>query len=216
MTFTPIPKGTTSWDVPLNAALADQDARITVNESDISDIENAEGFRPNELGFITWNYDPANVSGQSAFTPGTVHMFRMEIKRASMISNIIIGIQTAGNVLTAGQNFAGIYDSSGNQLRITADQSVPWITAQLAVMPLTSPLNVTPGSYYIAVVANGTTAPSVSRSFGAAAVGPIGNAGTTVTNARWANGPTGQTSLPASINMSTRTYGPTGWWAALS
>ncbi len=36
MTYTPIPAGTQNWDVPVNAAFVDQDARITTNASDIA------------------------------------------------------------------------------------------------------------------------------------------------------------------------------------
>lgn len=36
MTYIPIVPGSANWDVPLNAALVDQDARITANSSDVS------------------------------------------------------------------------------------------------------------------------------------------------------------------------------------
>lgn len=217
MTYTPIDRGTTDWDVPLNAALVDQDSRITTNASDIEALENDRGFGPSDLGFIAWSFDPgATIAGQSGLTAGTVHMFRLDIKQQTTITNIVIGIQTAGSGLTAGQNFAGIYDASGNRLRTTADMTTSWSSIGLMAMPLTSPLAVNPGSYHVALLANGATPPSLSRGAGATTVGPVMNAGTTVTDARWANDGTLQTSLPATITMSSRTFGPTGWWGALS
>ncbi len=217
MTYTPIAKGTTSWDVPVNAAFVDQDDRITANESDIKALEDNHGFWSSDLGFIAWNFDPGvGLVGQSAFTAGTVHMMRIDLKGQATVTNIIMGIQTAGVALTADQCFAGIYDASGTRLGITADMSTQWLSVGVQTMPLTSPLALAAGTYYVAVVSNGTTQPSMARSAGATTVGPIMNAGLTVSNARWANDGTSQTSLPTSITMSSRTYGATGWWVALN
>lgn len=38
MAYTPIPAGTTNWDVPVNAAFTDQDDRIEINASSISSL----------------------------------------------------------------------------------------------------------------------------------------------------------------------------------
>lgn len=217
MTFTPIDRGTTEWDVPVNAAFVDQDTRITDNTNDILALDEGRGFMPSDLGYIAWSFDPGVIiAGQSGLTSGTVHMFRLEVRRQATINTISIGIQTAGASLTVGQNFAGIYDSNGTLLRSTADQSTAWTSIGVIAMPLTTPLLVNPGSYHVALLTNGGTPPSLSRGAGATTVGPIQNAGTTVSNARWANDGVGQTALPANINMATRTYGPTGWWGALS
>lgn len=217
MTFTPIDRGTTEWDVPVNAAFVDQDTRITANTGSIAAAESGRGFRPADLGYIAWSFDPgATIAGQSGLTSGTVHMFRLEIRQQLTISTISIGIQTAGASLTVGQNFAGIYDSTGALLRSTADQSTAWTSVGLIAMPLTTPLLVNPGSYHVALLTNGGTPPSLSRGAGATNVGPILNAGTSVANARWGNDGVGQTTLPVSVNMATRTYGPTAWWGAIS
>jgi len=217
MTYTPIDRGSSNWDVPVNAAFTDQDARITQNETDIDAIQNSIGFAPVDLGFLTWSFDPGNtIVGQSALTSGTVHMFRMDIRKQTTISNIVIGIQTVGSGLTVGQCLAGIYDSTGTLLRSTGDQSIAWTSLGVITMPLTAALPLNPGTYHVALLSNGGTPPSLARGAGATTVGPILNAGTTVSTARWGNGPTGQTSLPASVNMATRTYGPTAWWGALN
>jgi hypothetical protein len=57
MTYVPIPKDTPDWDVPLNAALTDQDGRITQNAADIStgaaNITTLQGQVATNTGNIT-------------------------------------------------------------------------------------------------------------------------------------------------------------------
>jgi hypothetical protein len=131
------------------------------------------------------------------------------------VTNIIIAVTTAGATLTANQCFAGLYNSSGTLLSATANQATNWQTAQLQTMALTSvQTNLAAGSYYIAVVSNGTTQPTLARGSGLTAT--MLNVGLTTGVGRFLQGPTGQTVLPSSITLGSQTLGPVSFWAALS
>lgn len=75
MTYTPIPAGTTDWDVPLNAALSEQDTRITQNAADIttntnniltlqSDLDTAEANIATNTANIATN--TSNIASNTA------------------------------------------------------------------------------------------------------------------------------------------------------
>jgi hypothetical protein len=81
-------------------------------------------------------------------------------------------------------------------------------------MALTAPVAVTPGAYYVAVVCNAGTVPPFCR--GSAITASVPNAKLTATNGRFTTGPVGQTALPASITMASRTLTANTLWVAVS
>lgn len=209
MTYTPITPGSLDWDVPVNAAFTSQDGRIT-------SLENYNGFQPTELGALTWSHDPATSAGQSGTTAGVLHMIRLDAPVDAVATNLVVAIQTAGATLTAGQNFGALYNSTGTRIAVSADQSAAFTGTGLITIPFTSPVQLTAGTYYAALLTNGTTQPMFMRTVGATALASAINFGLTVSNARWANSGTSQTSTPASVAMSGRTFGASGFWAALT
>lgn len=219
MTYTPIAPGTPSWDVPVNAAFTDQDGRITANSSSITGLQTATGnlaWQASDQGLLTWTSDPTIHAQMSAWTSGTVHMIALAVRKAATVTNIYTCVQQLGSGLVSNQNFVGLYDSSGNQLAVSADQSVAWTTTGLKVASI-SPVSVSPGTYYVAVLGNGTTPAQFSR--GAAAQPTMLNANTTNATARFTSGGTGLTgltALPGTITMGTRTPGGFAIWTALS
>jgi|SRR5881628_1669081 len=223
MTYTPISAGTLNWDVPVNAAFTSQDNRITVNEATdatqntrLTALENYNGFQPTELGALVWNFDPGMASGQSSTTAGVLHMIRLDVPVAITVTNLVVAIQTAGATLTAGQNFGALYDSSGSRLAVSADQASAFQATGTITIPLTGTLGLSPGTYHAALLTNGTTQPQFMRTVGSATLAPTINFGTTVSTARWGNSGSAQTTTPTSVTMSGRTFGASGFWAALT
>lgn len=209
MTFTPIPIGSLGWGAPVNTALADQDARIT-------DIEQAGGAGSNVNGFIAMPYDLVAASAASVLTSGTVTHVRVDLLTPATVSTITLPVFNAGSGLTAGQNFVGLYDSAGTRVAVSADQSASWATNGEKNIALTAPYAAAAGTYYIAMLSNGTTPIGILRSVTTGAVTGVLNHGLTAATARWATGPTAQTTLPASITMASRTPLNTSYWAGLS
>lgn len=233
MTYTPIPRGTEDWDVPVNAAFTDQDTRIAANTSSIASntasiasntssintintsIQRLE-WRPDDYNWIAWNFDPAVIQNPIASVSGTIYMSAMIIRVQTTITNIITNIATAGSGLTAGQNLAGIYDSSGNRLGQTADQSASWNSVGNKIMAISGgSIVVNPGKYFVAFMSNGTTPAQPWSSSSTAVIAGTGPASSlNNANARFMTGPTAQTSLPSTINIGTLTsVGQTRWFA---
>jgi hypothetical protein len=155
-------------------------------------------------GMLAWSFDPGMVAVATATVQpasGTVFSARVKLFVPSSVTNILVNIATAGSGLTANQCFAGIYNSSGTRVAVTADQSGSWVGNGAKIMAISGgPVTLEPGVYYIAVVANGTTTPQ----FYCTNIGPsITNMGQTTAPFRGNNGPSVQTSLPASITLST-------------
>lgn len=221
MTYTPIPTGTQSWDVPVNAAFVDQDTRITTNTADaatnasgIAALANAATFPPQSHGFLAWSMDANMVTNATAPTNGVVQMTRFDINRPVVITNMHEALVAAGAGVS--NTFLGIYDSTGTLLRQTADASTAYQSADLKTVPLTSTLSIAAGTYYFARLVGAGSSITLLRGVQSANLVNAINANLTVSNGRVTNFGSGLTALPSSITLSSRTFGSTGFWCAIS
>lgn len=167
MTYTPIAPGTTNWDAPVNAAFVDQDTRITASAANITtltSLTNTLERQPSERGFKSWTLQPeATQSVGTIAVSGAMRLQRHKLRVASTITNLHMGILVVGSGLVANQNFMGIYDTSGNLLAQTGDQSTNWTTVGMRTSPLTAPILLPAGDFYVGFLANGTTPPTFAR-----------------------------------------------------
>ena len=180
----------------------------------LSDVNNAN-FNQSDHGLLTWTQDPATLNGGYTLATGQIYLSKVKItSRSTVVSNILYGVTTAGTALTAGQCFVGLYDSSGNRLAVSADQSGVMNTTGPKTAALTVAQTLAVGSYYVAFLAVGTgTLPSVA---GGGGVSSTINAGLTVGTSRFLNTATGNTSLPATITLSSQSQNTASRWAALT
>lgn len=220
MTYVPIPAGTQNWDVPVNAAFTDQDTRISVNTASVAANTasiaalRASGGMPMDFVLQNWSFDPAIAAASVVPTSGTINMSKMWINAGS-VSALGVIVSAPGVTLTAGQNLMGLYDQGGNLIGQTADQSASWVTAGYKQIALTSLANIpSSGFYYVAYMSNGATPAALTR--GANNSATAANLNLTADQARFATGPTGQTSLPASVTMSARTPTSQTYWMAVA
>lgn len=205
MTFTPIPPGTRDWDVPLNAALQDLQDQI----------ESYALFGPDDHNLITWTMDPALTQAGTILTSGVLYLARMKLPEASTVTNIIASVTTGGASLTASQNFAALYTSTGTRIAITADQSASWTGSGAKTMALAGgPYTLSAGTYYGALLANGTTPPTFLRAHGVST--STLNIGLTAAAGRSLTSGTSQTSPPASVTLGSASLDFKAWWLALS
>lgn len=173
-------------------------------------------FQPDDHAVLAWSYDPAVTSNSTAVASGTVQLIKIVLRRAATISNLYAQVNTAGGTLTSGQNFAGLYSASGTLLSATADQTTAWGSTGMKTMALTTPQTVLPGYYYVALLSNGTTGPAFARGNGLSGAANAINLGLAASTARFATGPTAQTSLPSSITMSSNSLAGVPYWVAVS
>ncbi|MGS2588107.1 hypothetical protein [Streptomyces hebeiensis] len=178
--------GAPAWGPPLNAAVA----QLAYS-----------GFNPNDHGLITWAYDPVQASGVSAPASGTIRLVKLpQLVQAETITSVALEVGTAATGGVAGQNFVGLYTAAGTRVAQSADCTTALATTGNKVIPLTSPYVASPGRYYVAILTNATTPPALALCASNSVTAP--NFGLAVAAARFANGPTAQTTLPATITMS--------------
>lgn len=190
------------WDTPLDLLL-----RNLASAS----------FLPNDHGYLNWSKDPADSTGGANPVAGTVRMVKLpRLPQSYTISSVTAFVSVAGVALTAGQCFAGIYDSAGTRQGVTVDQAANWGTIGLKNMALTAPFAVAANAdMWVALVYNGT---SCVFAVGASvtAFPDLFNANQSAATARYTNGPLLQTSLPASVTMASRTNSGQSTWVAVS
>jgi hypothetical protein len=117
------------------------------------------GLQAADLGMIALSWDPAGTTGGAQVSAGR-QLLQMIRVPTSTVTNIVYGVNTAGATLTAGQNFVGLYDFSGNLIASSADQTTPFGSTGLKTAPLSGgPYNLPSGLYFISFLANGTTMP---------------------------------------------------------
>jgi hypothetical protein len=206
MTFTPIPAGTRNWDVLLNAALQDLQDQI----------ESYTLFGAPDHNLLAWTMDPALTQGGTILTAGVLYMARIKLPEDSTVTNLITSVTTGGSTLTAGQNFGALYTSTGTLVAITADQSASWTGAGAKTMALTGgPYALTAGTYYAALLANGSTPPTFLRGHGVS-TSTLNIGLTAATGGRSLTSGVGQTTPPASVTLASASLDFKAWWFALS
>lgn len=175
-----------------------------------------QDFTPADHNVITWTQDPATLrSGGESVTAGSVYLMKVKIvNKPAVVSNITVGLLNTPAGLTVGQNFVGLYNSTGTLLAASADQTAAWATAGTKTAAIT-PQTLQPGYYYVALLANLTpgTAPQFAMGAGGSSVT---NFGLTTATARFLIGPAAQTSLPASIALGSQASNIGARWAALT
>ncbi len=170
---------------------------------------------PLRHAYVEWNYDPVIGGSGTAATTNTIFLMKISAQTGGTVSNVVMTITSAAGVsLTSGQNFVALYDSTGVQIGVSADQSSAWTSSGLKSMALGSPVTIRGGSnYYVALLSNGSTTPSFMRS-GTNLTAPNANQSNTLQ--RFSTNGTG-TSLPGSITLSNNTStGAATYWVALS
>lgn len=198
--FTPIAIGSLNWGTPLNTA--------------IQNLDRAQVTTALDHDLLYWEFDLATNMVATTLTSGTISMAKLWFRQDVTITNVCAAIGTVGAGLVAGQNFGALYDSLGTRVGVTADQTAAWGTTGMKEMALTAPYAAVAGYYYVAILSNAATTPAFAR--GSALTSSIVNAKLTATNARFTTGPVGQTSMPASVTMASRTLAGNALWVAVS
>jgi hypothetical protein len=158
------------------------------------------GWSAQDQGFVAWTFDP-NVASSSGLllVTGVIYIGAIPVRQAHTITNLWCHVTNVGSGLVASQSFMGLYSSAGTLLSATADMSGDFTSTGTKSKALTTPQAVVPGMYYVAVVSNGTTPPSLARGT-QVSISLANAANLTAAAARWATNGTG-TTLPSSLTM---------------
>lgn len=216
-------RGDISWDVTLNAALDDLQAQVTANGSSITtNTGNIAALQPTsfgalESGYKAWTFPAEQVSGTGTIPgAGAVTLGKVLVNSAQSVSSVALYVVTAGSGLTSGQNFAGIYNSSGTLVATTADLTTAWAGTGWMNHPLTGgPYSLAQGAYWVAIMSNGTTRPAFGRNASNLS-GALYNGLLTNAALRFATNGTGTTALPSNITPSSNSSLNVPHWFALA
>lgn len=175
-------------------------------------VGDATLWLPSDYGYQTWTADPAGAVNNSTLTVGRLYLCKVKLPVAATISNLVVFIATLGTSLTSGQNFVGLFDAAGTLVGVTADQTTAWGATGAIVGALTSPYAAAPGSYYVALLSNGTTSPAFARSTSSTA--QVHNGSVSAAAYRWGTTGSGLTAVPASFTPSGLANNSPAIWAA--
>lgn len=162
-----------------------------------------DAWLPPDNGLLAAVSDPAVVSGNFGTTAGTVYLSKLIARSAITITNIWLGLVTAGTGASTG-SFVGLYSSAGTLLSGSSDiaSSLTGTTGGIS-NALTTPQSVAAGAFvWVALLTNlASTQPTVGRG-AAMGASTTANMGLTAATYRFAINGTGLTSLPSSITPS--------------
>lgn len=184
---------------------------LTVNGQLITPVKN--GADPAMSGVSAWNYDPETAGSGGLLVSGTLYLHKVIIDTAITANNIVIGVTVAGGTLTSGQNLCGIYDSNGNLLATSVDQTTAWGTNGGKACALTAPVALPAGTYYVAILSVGTTPITLAESPGFAVA--YNNVQTAAMLRHSTNG-TSLTALPATRTLSSNVSSTRSSWVGIS
>jgi hypothetical protein len=176
---------------------------------------------PSDLGYVTWSYDPAYLSGTfggAALPGGKLFLVQCPVRATAQVSGVAMWITSAGSGLTSGQNFAGVYGvnlstDTATLLGATPDLTSPWgSTGFLTVSFSVTPVTISPPFAWAAFLANGTTKPSLALTGNQTAAWANGR----VVDARFGTVTGPYTSLPSSFTgLAAVTQAAPEYWTAL-
>jgi hypothetical protein len=169
------------------------------------------GTTPADLGFAQWTYDPGLTSANTTTVAGTVYLARLYLKEPTSITKLWTIINTAGSGATAGQNWLGLYDSTGALVISGGADAIVASNGPVSVTVASTPLTV--GAYWLAVVFNATGQPQLGRT--SAAVASSNTPNTSASTLRYAINGTGRTTLATPITPASNTSG-SAFWAGVS
>jgi hypothetical protein len=169
---------------------------------------------PANHGAIAWTADPSITTYTVAATNGTLFLSAVYIPNPVTAIKIWWKIATAGATPTAGQNFVGLYNSSGTRL---ASVGVDGRITTAGLYSETISVALTPGWYWVGFLLNSATPPQLRSSTGGVAADAAWiNFNLTAAQSRYAINGTGLTALPATITPSSNSQSSYAIWAALS
>ncbi|MEU6892413.1 hypothetical protein ABZ934_11580 [Streptomyces sp. NPDC046557] len=190
-----------------------------------SAFEGYQGPRPQDQNLLAWTGDPndaGHVTAQSAAgVGGRITLVRIVLREPITWSNIWLGLAGVDQNAQLANCYLGVYDGAGTLRGATSDISPQLMGEAVAKsLPLGKPFTAAPGTYFIALLLNGNWATNALtlKSTGA---GISVNAGLTPPQLRYSTVLTGQTALPATVNLAEQSTGiiNTGWgsqWYGIS
>lgn len=172
------------------------------------------GAQATDIDLAAWSFPPWACFAQSATTGGRIYYSAVRLDAATAVTNVVVGVQTAGATLTADECWLALYDSAGTRLGLSESQDTALeATGRIEAAVFGSATTLQAGVYWVAILTNGSTQPTIYR--GSNATGIFN--GSTLPAAFGLSASGSQTEMPATVDWSTdTTAGGTPYWVGLS
>lgn len=169
---------------------------LAVNSSSLGTVH------PVNHNLVAWSSDPTGNANTTTLTGGTVYLTAVYVARSVSVTKVYLQINTPAVTPTAGQNFVGLYDSAGTRLATTDVSTDSGTTTGLLTVTIASTALTAGSFYWVGMVFNAATPPVITRGGGTSGIASTINVGLTTSTYRYATNATVQTSLPATITLS--------------
>jgi endoglucanase len=155
------------------------------------------------------SYDPAIIASAQAVPLGQPLYCEMWLEEDGPLSNLIAFVNVSVVTPTSGQCLAAIYDEGGNQLAVSGDIGALLIQTAYKSLPMTTPTKDLKRGTVLwgGLLVNAATSCQIGR-YATLAGAIMGR--------RSGLGPTGQTTLPATISPATLTAAGSTFWMGVS
>ena len=153
---------------------------------------------PAKHGAAAWCYDPALAVNSTQLTAGTLYLVRVDIAAALNATKLYWWVANIGSGATPGQNFVGLYNSSGSLLA-SVNVDAGFSSATLKSSTIASTPLAAGAFYWVALLFNASAIPTLTRASGWTGVDAAANLGLSASAYRFAKNGTGLTALPSSI-----------------
>ncbi|MFF4738772.1 hypothetical protein ACFY2W_23245 [Streptomyces sp. NPDC001262] len=184
-------------------------------------------WMPDDFGLKSWAYDlhsGSRTPGDAPSEAGRLYLVGVPLRTAATISKVAVHVMGYDRPNTNASAYFGIYDKDLKRVAQSANaaQTLPEthnIGGQLGPVPLTAPVSLSPGSYYVAILVrgSGTSVPFLAATNWGPASTTSGARAADVTGVhRWLQTTsTTLTTLPASLSAGDFTEASTCYWAGL-
>ncbi len=175
-------------------------------------------FQPSSVGYKAVTLDGAGAIAGNALATGVIYLCGLYFAEATTVTDLWFAVNTQGTLLTAGQNWVGMYSAAGSKLTESGLDTVLTSTGPKQIT--VSSFAVAAGLNWVTFLANFTgTAPQIMCGNTSGALrSMMVNGPATAANYRFANNGTG-TVLPSSITPASNTAVSTDirvFWAGAS
>lgn len=159
-------------------------------------------------GLLSWGFPPNSASGTAHMTEGTVYLQKFYLNKPATLSSLMFNVTNSANSPSAG--YGGLYDLSGTRLAVSANTASAFTTTGGKTLPFSVAYVANTGYYYSALLCAAGPGQGPDLSAGTAS-SSVTNINLTAATLRYCTGPTGQTTLPASITMSSNIAAVSLW-----
>lgn len=168
---------------------------------------------PSDNGLKAWAFDPALCDGQTAPVDAEIYLIGVNLRFPTTITNVHCFVGVAGATVTA--SFGGLYTGAGARLGVTASANTALQSTGFKTLALTSPVAVSAGWHYVALLSGGGGTDCQLNIAGAPTVSALNAGITDVARLRFATHNAGsQATLPTTVTP--EATGALPFWAAVS